>query len=330
MMKQHYIPLCIFMVVLILLSFYVAPSFYGIKTFIGIFDGTTDSSVREIILEYRGIRTLVAILAGATIATSGLLLQHVTRNALASPGIMAMNAGGALFMSVAFGMGLITTSVLLPIFAVIGAITTGVIVYVLSYNLQKYYGDTILILVGAMMATTFFGIVQLMMILDETTLLVTLSWLFGSFNNRPFILVVYSMVAIFGILPLLLYLRHHISVLSVSDGMAHSLGAHTGRLKGIAFLSAGVLAGISIAIAGPVAFIGLLVPHVTRIIMKTHDFKDVFVPNMIVGVIMALGCDIISRLVLHPAEVSIGIILSLLGGPFLLYILYMHERGKPI
>ena len=328
MTKTKQFLLSIIILILILLSFYIAPKIYDLSVFIGVLHGTVDPSIQEIIIQYRGIRTLVAILAGATIATSGLILQTITRNDLASPGMMSMNAGGALFMSVAFSIGLITTNILLPVFAIIGAIATGIVVYSLSYQLQKYHGETILILVGAMMGTTLFGIVQLMMILDETTLLITLSWLFGSFNNRPWILVLYSSLAIVMIVPLLIYIRSHIAILTVSDSMAQSLGARTTLLRGISFLIAGVLSGISIAIAGPVAFIGLLVPHLTRIILREHDFQKLLIPNILVGVILALGSDIISRLVLHPSEVNIGIILSFMGGPFLLYILYRNRVSK--
>ncbi len=308
--------------ILILLSFYVAPKYYPLTTFWQVIQGTADDSVTDIIVNYRGTRTLVALMAGGCVATSGLILQFVTRNILASPGIMAMNAGGALFVSVSFALGLIYTSTMISVFAIIGAIVTGIIVYAVAYQLQKYHGDMVLILVGAMFATTFFGIVQLMLILDETMMTVTLYWLFGSFNNRPADLVLYNFGVLVLILPLLIYTRHHIAVLSLSNQMATSLGANTARLRGIAFVVAGVLSGIGIAIAGPVAFIGLLVPHVTRIILKSHDFKVLLVPNISVGIICALSADIISRLILHPSEVSIGIVLSVLGGIFLLRLLY--------
>ena len=317
------------LILLVALSFYVAPKFYPLHTFWQILNGTADESITEIIVNYRGVRTLVALLAGASIATSGLILQFVTRNILASPGIMAMNAGGSLFVSVSFALGLIHTSTMISVVAIVGAILTGVIVYAVSYQLQKYHGDMVLILVGAMFSTTFFGVVQLMMILDETMMAVTMYWIFGSFNNRPIDLVLYNLSVLVFILPLLIYTRHHIAILSLSDSMAQSLGANTTKLRGLSFLIAGVLSGIGIAIAGPVAFIGLLVPHLTRIIIKSHDFKALLVPNIFIGIICALSADIVSRLLLHPAEVSIGIVLSFVGGIFLLYILYRNHVKKP-
>ena len=316
------------LVVLIVLSFYVAPKFYPLSTFVQVINGTADATVSEIIIKYRGIRTMVALMAGACVATSGLILQFVTRNILASPGIMAMNAGGALFVSVSFALGIISTATMVSVFAIIGALLTGVLVYMVSYQLQKHHGDMVLILVGAMFATTFFGVVQLMMILDEAMLAVTLYWLFGSFNNRPFDLVLYNLGAMGLILPVLIIARHHIAILSVSDNMAKSLGANTARLRGISFLIAGVLSGIGIAIAGPIAFIGLLVPHLTRILIKSHDFKALLLPNMCIGMICALTADIISRLIMHPAEVSIGIVLSFVGGLFLLFILYRSHTQQ--
>lgn len=316
------------LVVLIALSFYVAPTFYPLQTFIDVIRGTADPSVAEIITDYRGIRTLVALLAGATIATSGLILQFVTRNDLASPGMMAMNAGGALVMSVAFSVGLITTNSLLPAYAVVGALATGAVVYIMAYQLQRYHGDTILILIGAMMATVFGGIVQLMMILDETTMIVTLSWLFGSFNNRPADVVISGMVGLVLTLPMLWYISRHMAVVAVSDTMARSVGANIARIKGVAFVGAGFLAGISIAMAGPVAFIGLLVPHLTRMLLKTYDFKTLLLPNMAVGMGIALISDIVSRLILHPTEVSVGIVMAFMGCPFLLFVLYRRSQNN--
>ncbi len=323
----HKAVICIVLGMLVVLSFYVAPTFYPLGTFWQVIRGTADASVTEIVIQYRGTRTLVALMTGASVATSGLILQFVTRNILASPGIMAMNAGGALFVSVSLALGLVYTTTMISVFAIVGAVVTGGVVYAVSYQLQKYHGDMVLILVGAMFATTFFGIVQLMMILDETMLAVTLYWLFGSFNNRSLELVLYNLGVLGVIVPLLLYTRHHIAVLSLSDNMAAGLGADTVRLRGIGFLVAGGLSGMGIAIAGPVAFIGLLVPHVTRILIKSYDFKHLLMPNIFVGMICALSADIISRLILHPAEVSIGIVLSFVGGIFLLYILYRtHTR----
>lgn len=316
----------VLLLLLVMASFYVAPKFYDAHVFLDIIMGRADPSVREIVVEYRGIRTLVALLAGASIATSGLILQFVTRNPLASPGIMAMNAGGALVMSIAFALGFITVNSLLPAFAMVGALFTGVLVYIIAYQLQRYHGDSILILVGVIVASIFAGIVQLMMILDETTMLVTLSWLFGSFNNRPFDVVVSSLGGIIIVMPLLFYMNRHMGVIALSDSMAHSVGANVGRLKGIAFIVAGILAGMSIAIAGPVAFIGLLVPHLTRMILKTYDFSTLIIPNIFVGMSVALFSDIISRLVLHPNEVSVGIIMSFIGCPFLIYTLYNRSK----
>lgn len=313
------------LLILCMLSFYVGPKIYPLADFAAILTGTADVSVYEIIVQYRGIRTLVAMFAGGAIATAGLILQAITRNVLASPSIMAMNAGGALFITIALSLGVIHSTLAIPFVAMIGASLVGVLVFMVSLYLQKYHKNTVLILVGAIMASTIFGIVQLMMIVDETDLQITLAWLYGSFNNRSFVTLQYSAILVFALTPILCYVRNHISVLSLSDTMAASVGARVRLVRVLSFFVAGGLSGMSVALAGPVAFIGLLMPHATRHIVKTIEFKKVLVPNIFLGMILALGSDIVSRLVMHPAEVSVGIILSFLGAPFLLFLLYQKR-----
>ncbi len=287
--------------------------------------GLGDLETVEIIQKYRLTRTLIAIATGAVLAVSGLMLQNVTRNGLASPSMMGMNAGGALFVALGVGVFHFEAIALISVFAMVGAFLTGGGVFLMTLILQRSQNESILVLVGATVSLSLYGFVQMFMIADEVNLQVALVWLFGSFNNRSLELFGYNMLILVPTLIAIWSVSRHMMGLSLSDAMAKGVGVNTSQVRGVAFLLASILAGLAISMAGAVSFIGLLTPHLARRIYQNIEFQKIAIPTALMGALLALFADIASRAVVYPAELPVGILISFVGVPFLIYILYQRQ-----
>lgn len=273
------------------------------------------STEHRIIWDLRLPRTVVGVLVGAALGLAGAVLQGATRNPLADPSILGINSGAALFVVLGvsvFGITQLTAYVWL---AFIGAGAAMLVVYAVASLGREGATPIKLALAGAAMTAVMQAVINAILLTSPRTLDEVRFWQVGSLAGRsmdialqvaPFILV--------GIV-LALATARLLDGLSMGDDVARSLGQRIGLSRGLAGLASVVLAGSAVAAAGPIAFVGLTVPHVARAITGP-GYRWVLPYSMMMAPILLLGADVIGRIIAPPGEVQVGIVTAFIGAPF--------------
>ena len=268
-----------------------------------------------IVRDLRGPRTLIGLLVGVALGLSGALLQGLTRNPLADPGILGISGGAALAAasSVLFlGIGSVYGYVW---FAFAGAAIGGALVYAIASQGRDGASPIKLALAGAAVTAIMTSLTSLILLLDLATLNVLRFWLVGSLAGRsmtvagqlwPFIAVGSAAALVSGRL---------LNALSLGEEVARSLGVRLFKARLLVGVSAVVLAGSATAAAGPIVFIGLTIPHLARAITGP-DYRWVLPYSAVLAPVLLLGSDIVGRIAARPAELQVGIVTALIGGPF--------------
>ena len=280
------------------------------------FDGTTE---QLIVRTVRLPRSLIAILVGAALAVSGALMQGLTDNPLASPSILGVNAGAAFAVVVAtFIFGTNSLSVY-AWFAFFGAGVAAVTVYVLGSLGRGGLTPLNLTIAGAALTALISSLTSGILILNQQTLDQIRFWLSGSVSGRDINLLL-QVLPYFGIGLLLAFaLARQITTLSLGEDVAKGLGQQTATVKVLAAISIVLLAGASVAIAGPIGFVGLIVPHIVRFLVGV-DYRWILPYAAVLGAVLLLGADIIARLAVQPTDIPVGLIMPLIGAPFFIYL----------
>lgn len=294
-----------------------------------------ESTAHNLIWNLRLPRTLLALIIGLHFALSGLILQSVIRNPLADPSVMGVSGGASLAIVVFLLLADVITGALyagetthvslawLPLAALIGGITVAALVLRLSWS--GGISPTKLALNGVAIGAVLNALVMWTIIAwgggrTETSIL----WLAGSLYGRDF----HHLFAIlpwtfFGLLATTIILRP-LSVLRFDEILAQSLGVNIMRWRVISITVAVAFAASAIAIAGPVGFIGLIIPHIARLFIGNQIHQLVII-SALAGANLTLGADIISRMLLSPLELPVGALTTLLGIPVLLFLLQRHS-----
>lgn len=280
------------------------------------FDGSQE---HLIIQTARMPRALIAAAAGASLAVAGALMQGITRNQLASPSIFGINAGAAFFIvagSAFFGAGGLSTFATL---AFIGAAFTATLVYVLGSIGNDGLTPLKVTLAGAAL-TAFFSSLSLGVLLTGgQTFDQVLYWFVGSVAGRDIGIFTaaapYMGIALIGAL----VLSRHMNVLALGEDVAVGLGQKTVYIKLAAGIIIVLLAGGSVSMAGPIAFVGIIVPHLMRYLVGI-DYRWVIPYCAVFGGNLLLAADIGSRFISFPKEVPVGVMTAIIGVPFFVYI----------
>lgn len=276
-----------------------------------------DRSLDEhlIVRTIRVPRTIVGLLVGLALGLAGTLFQGVTRNPLADPGILGVNAGASLAVVMAIyllGVGSLLGYVW---FGFLGAAVASVAVYLLGALGRGGATPIKLALAGSAVAAFLSALGSAILVIDAATLNQYRFWAVGSVAGRdgtvaaqvaPFILVATAFAFVTG---------RMLNTLALGDDVAQGLGQRVGLIRIYAGLVAVVLVGAAVAAAGPIAFLGLVVPHVARMIAGT-DYRWILAFAALIGPIILLGCDILGRIAARPGEIQVGIVVALIGGPF--------------
>jgi iron complex transport system permease protein len=267
-----------------------------------------------IVRQLRLPRTLIGLLAGIGLGLAGAVMQGITRNPLADPGLLGVNAGAALAVVIAihlFGVASLTGYVW---FAFAGAALASVAVYLLGATGRDGATPIKLALAGAALTALLGSITTGVLLVDATTLDQFRFWAVGSLSGRdgtmaaqaaPFV-VIGAVVA--------LGTARSLDVLALGDDVARSLGQHIGLVRLTAAASVVVLAGTATAAAGPIVFVGLTVPHIARSITGP-DHRWLLAYSAVLAPILLVGADVLGRVVARPGEVQVGIITAMLGAP---------------
>jgi iron complex transport system permease protein len=272
-----------------------------------------------IVLENRIPRALIGAAVGVSLAIAGALLQGLTRNPLASPDIFGINAGAGFFIVLSATFFSVSSIHQFAWFAFFGATVSTVIVYLLGALGQGGLTPVKLTLAGASMWLLFASLTQGMLALNEKALEEVMFWLAGSVEGRKLevLLAVLPYLAV-GWLGALL-VAGQMNVLLMGEDVAVSLGQRTVFVKILAGVVIVLLAGGSVAVAGPVGFVGVVIPHIARGLVGM-DQRWVIPYSALLGAILLLLADIGARYVIMPNEVPVGVMTALIGTPFFVYI----------
>lgn len=283
------------------------------------------STEHLIIRTVRVPRSLTALLVGSAVATAGAIMQGLTRNPLADPGILGINAGAAFAVVLAvFWLNTASLSVYAG-FAMVGAAIAAITVYSLGSLGRGGLTPLNLTIAGAALTALVSSLTTGILILSQRTLEEIRFWLAGSVAGRDLALVVQVLPYLAVGLLLGLALGKPLTTLSLGETIAQGLGQNTLWTKGIAAVSVVLLAGGSVAIAGPIGFVGLIVPHIVRF-WAGADYRWILPYSAIVGAILLLLADIVARLIIQPQELPVGIMMPLLGAPFFIQLIRSQVR----
>ena len=283
------------------------------------------STAHLIIRTVRVPRSLTALLVGAAVAIAGAIMQGLTRNPLADPGILGINAGAAFAVVMAvFWLDAASLSVYAG-FAMIGAAITAITVYSLGSLGRGGLTPLNLTIAGAALTALVSSLTTGILILSQRTLEEIRFWLAGSVAGRDIELVIQVSPYLAVGLLLGLAIGKQLTTLSLGEDVAQGLGQNTLWVKGIAAVSVVLLAGGSVAIAGPIGFVGLIVPHIVRF-WAGADYRWILPYSAIIGAVLLLLADIGARLIIQPQELPVGIVMPLLGAPFFVYLVRSQVR----
>ncbi|MBW4557265.1 MAG: iron ABC transporter permease [Trichormus sp. ATA11-4-KO1] len=280
------------------------------------FDGSKE---HLIIRTVRLPRSLLAVMVGAAISVSGALMQGITRNPLADPGILGINAGASLAVVISiFIFGASTPSVYVW-YAFAGAGITAISVYFLASLGRSGITPLNLTIAGAAISALLASLITTVLIVSQRTLEEIRFWLAGSLAGADTNIIGQVLPYICIGLILAFLLARQITILSLGEDIAKGLGQQTLWIKIAAAMSIFLLQGSAVAVAGGIGFIGLVVPHMVRFLVGV-DYRWILPYSALFGSILLLCSDIFARLVIRPQEVPVGIMTALVGAPFFIYL----------
>lgn len=281
-----------------------------------------------IVNQVRLPRVLVGALVGAALSCSGAALQGVFRNPLAEPGIVGISAGSALGAVVALTTGIgLRTLWALPAFAFIGGMGAAILVYALSLVRGQVQPATLL-LAGIAVGSLLGAITTALLLLTQRFIAVQaiLSWLVGGLRGRGWAHLQVIALPILVALTLLHAMSGDLNLLLMGEEAAQGLGVDVPRTR-LALLALLALAtSTAVSVSGPIGFVGLIVPHILRLIVGP-DYRILLPASVLGGAIFLVLADTLSRLVLQPAELQVGVVTALAGAPFFLFLLYRSRRS---
>jgi iron complex transport system permease protein len=313
-------------VIIFVCSLLLLISLMGLSLFVGTTDITWQSvintfrnyhgSVEELIVWTDRIpRTIIAVIVGASLAIAGTITQVLFRNPLTSETTLGINAGASFFMVVSLSF---FPSWSLSQLIWISFISSGV-TFLLVFLIGKVQSPLQLALAGTSIAALFSSLTQGFMVLDEQSLEQMLYWLTGSVEGRKLVDVMPVVSYLLFGLVLAIFLAGKLNIIALGEEISKSLGLSISIYKIVAGVAVVLLAGSSVAIAGPILFIGLLVPHLAKIIVG-QDHRVVIPLAALLGSILLLSADILARAVMVQQVIPVGVMTAALGAPIFLYL----------
>ncbi|WP_329027361.1 FecCD family ABC transporter permease [Streptomyces sp. NBC_00690] len=280
-----------------------------------VWDGLFDSTGGEhgvLIREVRVPRTLLGLIVGVALGLAGAVMQALTRNPLAEPGLLGVNAGASAAVVSAISFLGVTSFTGYVWFAFVGAAVVSVIVYILGGS--RSATPVRLALAGTAATAALYGYVNAVQLLDSAALDRLRFWTVGSLASAD-MSIIGKVLPFIGLGALLaLGLARSLNAMELGDDTARSLGAHLGRTRAIAMLSVTLLCGAATAACGPIIFVGLMIPHLVRAITGP-DMRWVLPYAAVLAPVLLLGADVIGRVVTRPGELQVGIVTAVIGGP---------------
>ncbi|MFF6805197.1 iron chelate uptake ABC transporter family permease subunit [Streptomyces sp. NPDC012616] len=279
----------------------------------------------DVVVDERLSRTVLGLLVGAALGLSGAVLQALTRNPLADPGLLGINAGASAAVVTAITFFGVTSLSGYVWFAFFGAAAVGALVWFLGGS--RGATPVRLALAGTAISAALYGYLQAVMITDGAALARMRFWTVGSLSSAtegtvrqvlPF-LVVGTLLAF--------VLARPLNAVAMGDDTARALGADLTRTRALSMLAATVLSGAATAACGPIVFVGLMVPHVVRS-FTGPDLRWIMPYAAVLSPVLLLGSDVVGRVVARPSEVQVGIVTAIIGGPVFIFLVRRRRTAQ--
>jgi len=284
----------------------------------------SDNPDAQIFFIARLPRTLAGALVGSTLASAGVVFQGLLRNPLATPFTLGVSAGAALgaMLAITFAPTLALAGVpAAPLASFAGSILAVGVVYLLASARHRGLSTNTLLLAGVTMNAFFSALILFVQYFaDFTDTFRILRWLMGDLDVSSYTPLVSTLPLVAVSFTAFAWLARPLNLLSLGPDAAESRGLDVTRAQRVAFVSASLATGAAVSIGGPVGFIGIIVPHLVRL-MVGADHRVVLPASALFGAAFLVACDVVSRTVLAPLELPVGIITALIGGPFFLWLL---------
>ncbi|MCY1037322.1 iron ABC transporter permease [Staphylococcus nepalensis] len=297
----------------------------SVGTFFKTLIGQGEYTDTLILMEFRLPRMIITILAGAALAMSGAIIQSVTKNPLAEPGILGINAGSGFAIALFIVVGQVSADnfvYVLPFISMLGGIITALIIFSFSYNRGEGITPASMVLVGVGMATALSGgSLTLMSTFDEDQSEFIASWLAGNIWGDEWAFVIAFLPWVVVLIPFLLLKSNVLNLLNTHQYIAQGVGVKIGKECVVLLLIAVVLSSAAVSVAGAIGFIGLLGPHIAKSIVGPRH--QLFLPiSIFIGAFLLVLADTVGQIILQPSGIPAGIVVSIIGAPYFLYLMY--------
>ncbi|MFJ7648890.1 FecCD family ABC transporter permease [Lysinibacillus sp. NPDC097279] len=291
-----------------------------------------DETAANILWKIRLPRVLLAGLVGASLAIAGAAFQGLLKNPLADPYTLGVSSGASVgaVMTLFFGISLPVVGLyVLPTLSMIGAILTMVAVMSFARIVDRSLKMETLILTGVIFSSFLGSLISLMIALSGEELRQVIGWLLGSVSMRgwPYVQMITPFVVIGSVI--LWTQRRELNVLLYGEERAKHLGVNVKRSKYLILVGGSMLTGAAVAVSGTIGFVGLVVPHMTRMIWGS-DHRHLLPLSFLNGATLLIICDLVARTIIIPRELPIGVITAFIGAPVFSYIFYKQRRSKGV
>lgn len=323
--KFIFILICVFALAVVLVAPFIGSTHIPLSSLRN-FDLTTVES--QIFYSLRLPRVLTAFLAGAALACCGVALQAMFRNPLATPFTLGISSGAAFGAAIYL---IFAASLTIPfggiIFSFIGSLAAVFLVYGFT-KIKKGFSVGTMLLAGV--AVNFFFsslILFLQYISDFTQSFRIIRWLMGSIDvtgfQTPFIFLFFTVAGV----TIIAAQNLNLNLMSISDEIAIARGVDVLKSRKIIFFATSIMVAVVVAYCGPIGFIGLMAPHICRLLVG-HDHKMLTVASILFGGAFLVFCDTVARTIIAPAQIPVGVITALLGGPFFVWLLLRNPSAQ--
>ncbi|WP_246616525.1 FecCD family ABC transporter permease [Thaumasiovibrio subtropicus] len=279
----------------------------------------SSNSAHLLVQHIRIPRTILAIVVGCALGVAGTVMQALTRNPLADPGILGVNAGAALAIVCGITLFGVTTTQAYMWFGLLGASIAGGGVYLLA-GIRGGINPVLVVLAGSAFSVVMLAMTHVITLNSENEVLdMFRHWAVGALQGRGYdVLIPVSVLVAVGC-AIAFILSGALDTVSLGEDIGQALGAEPIKVWSLSAIAVIVLAGAATSAAGPISFVGLTAPHIARLLVGPgHDWLLPYA--MVIAAILLLGADIAGRIIGHPSEIGVGIMVALIGGPFFVFL----------
>lgn len=324
--KQWFVLFTLLIILVVIITLTMATGDFKMTPaqFIRTLFGYGDTTETMILYEFRLPRLLITILSGIALALSGALLQSITKNPLADPGIMGINAGSGFFIALLMIFIPVDSNnfvYILPLLSMIGAIITVIFVLKLSYEPISGINPVKMILIGVGLSTALAGAMMMMTsTFNKEDVEFITKWLSGDIwgDSWPFVLMIATIMAL--TIPYIVYKLNVLNILNTHDHISTSVGIDLPVARRNIVIASVVLCASAVSVCGSIAFVGLISPHIARRLVGSRHQK--FIPvTIVLGAILLSFADMVGRLFITTTNIPAGIVVSIIGAPYFLYLM---------